>query len=141
MVNIVSIDDLTEDDIANISKRRMREALGGRKVDVHGSTVPNHHETSIDDECNVCDSGRKLERTLSVCLRCSRAAKAIDMAIARVNAEEMDLKARAAVRKLDMIKVKAMLQRINRRGAKLNAVNKKTRKAIIEDVKREFEPK
>lgn len=142
MVEIVSLEILTDEDIEKISLRRMKEALGGRRVEPHGSTVPNHLETPIGHRCEVCDDGRRLEASVSVCLRCNRAARAIDAAIRKVKAEEKVLKAKAAVQRLDMIKAKAALQRLKkRRGAKLNPLNQATRKAIVDAVKAEFEPK
>lgn len=121
MVEIVSLDVLTDEDIEKISLRRMREALGGRRVEPHGSTVPNHLETPIGHRCEVCDDGRRLEASVSVCLRCNRAAKAIDNAIRKVKAEEKVLRAAAVIKRLDLLKARAKAQRLGKRGARLNA--------------------
>lgn len=120
MVEIVSLEILTDEDIEKISLRRMKEALGGRRVEPHGSTVPNHLETPIGHRCEVCDDGRRLEASVSVCLRCNRAAKAIDAAIRKVRAEEKVLRAAAVVKRLDLLKARARAQRLGKRGARLN---------------------
>lgn len=133
MVEIVSLDIVTDEDIEKISLRRMREALGGRRVEPHGSTVPNHLETPIGHRCEVCDDGRRLEASVSVCLRCNRAAKAIDNAIRKVKAEEKVLRAAAVIKRLDLIKARAKAQRLGKRGARLNPVKKK---AVMDAIKR-----
>lgn len=120
MVEIVSLDILTDEDIEKISLRRMREALGGRRVEPHGSTVPNHLETPIGHRCEVCDDGRRLEASVSVCLRCNRAAKAIDNAIRKVKAEEKVLRAASVIKRLDLLKARAKAQRLGKRGGRMN---------------------
>lgn len=125
MVEIVSLDVLTDEDIEKISLRRMREALGGKRVEPHGSTVPNHKETPIGHRCEVCDDGRRLEASVSVCLRCNRAAKAIDNAIRKVKAEEKVLRAAAVIKRLDLLKARAKAQRLGKRGGRMNPSAKK----------------
>lgn len=125
MIKTVSLESLTDEEIESLSIRRIREAVGN-SVDLVGSTDPNHAETPPSCECTLCDNGQRLDKAgKAICLRCSRASKRIDKIIASVKAEERVLQAVAARKRVDMIKARAAAQRIGRRGAKVNQVNKK----------------
>lgn len=125
MVETVSLDSLTDEEIEALSMRRIKAAVGN-SLDLVGSTDPGHHETPATCECTLCRNGQRLDKAgKAVCLRCSRASKQIDRIIESVKAEERILQSIAAKKRIDMIKVRAAAQRMGRRGAKLNPVKKK----------------
>ena len=125
MVEIVSLESLTDEEIEAISMKRIKTAIGN-VVDLVGSTDPNHTETPQTCECTLCRNGQRLDEAgKAVCLRCSRGSKHVDKIIASVKAEERILQAKAARQRVDMIKARAAAQRLGRRGAKLNPVKKK----------------
>lgn len=125
MVETVSLDSLTDEEIEALSMRRIKAAVGN-SLDLVGSTDPGHHETPATCECTLCRNGQRLDKAgKAVCLRCSRASKQIDRIIESAKAEERILQSIAAKKRIDMIKVRAAAQRMGRRGAKLNPVKKK----------------
>lgn len=124
MVKKVSLDLITDDEIENLSIRRIKNAIGGT-VNLIGSTKPNHSETVTFGQCDLCNNGKKLEEDeKTVCLRCLRGSKQIDKIIASVKAEERILQALAARQRVDLIKTRAMAQKLGRRGAKLNPLKR-----------------
>lgn len=125
MIDTISIESLTEEEIERRMVRRVKQAVGD-DIRTYGSTEPNHTETGTACECTLCRNGVSLDKAgKSVCLRCNRASKHVDKIIASVKAEERILQAKAARQRVDMIKARAAAQRLGRRGAKLNPVKKK----------------
>lgn len=125
MIETVSLDALTDEEIEALSIRRVKQAVGGM-IDLLGTTSPNHAESPSTCDCTLCKNGQRLDKAgKAVCLRCSRASKRIDKIIASVKAEERVLQAVNARKRVDMIKARAAAQRLGRRGAKLNPVKKK----------------
>lgn len=125
MIDVVSLETLTDEEIEDLSMRRVKAAVGGA-IDLVGTTEPNHAESPPSCECTLCNNGQRLDVAgKAVCLRCSRASRRIDQVIESVRREDRILKALNAKRRVNMIKAKAAAQRLGRRGAKLNPANKK----------------
>lgn len=132
MVETVSLDALTDEEIEALSVRRIKAAVGDNLA-IIGSTDPGHNETLAECECTLCRNGQRLNKAgKAVCLRCSRASKQIDRIIESVKTEERILQSIAAKKRVDMIKVRAAAQRMGRRGAKMNPANKK---AVIDAIR------
>ena len=124
MIDTVSLDVLTDEEIEALSMRRIRAAVGNT-LDLVGSTDPGHTETLATCECSLCRNGQRLDKAgKAVCLRCNRASKQIDRIIESAKAEERILQAITAKRRIDLIKIRAAAQRMGRRGAKLNPAKK-----------------
>jgi hypothetical protein len=110
--------------------RRVKQTVGD--VEPFGSTEPNHTETGQACDCALCRNGVSLDKAgKAVCLRCSRASKQVERALSEVRKEETVLRSLNAVRTVDLIKARAMAQRLGRRGARPNAERMKTIKAAI----------
>ena len=131
MVDTISIETLTEEEIERRMVRRVKQTVG-TDLETYGSTEPNHSETGTACECTLCRNGLNLDKAgKSVCLRCNRASKKVEKALANVKKEETVLRALNAVRTVDLIKARATAQRIGRRGAKPNAERMQIIKATI----------
>lgn len=121
MIKTISLDALTDEEIERLTYSRIRKKIGG-VVRPFGSTTPNHSEIGSSCDCTVCRNGIDLERAgMAVCLRCSRASKRIEKAIASVKSEERIMQSVAATKRVDYIKARAAAQRLGRRGARPNA--------------------
>ncbi len=128
---MISIEVLTEEEIERRMVRRIKQAVG-TDLDTFGSTSPNHTETGTACDCTLCRNGASLDRAgKAVCLRCNRASKRVEKAIASVKAEETVLRSLNAVKTVDLIKARANAQRLGRRGAKPNAGRMAVIKAAI----------
>ena len=131
MVDTISIETLTEEEIERRMVRRVKQTVGD-DLDTFGSTEPNHTETGTACDCTLCRNGLNLDKAgKAVCLRCNRASKKVEKALATVKKEETVLRALNAVRTVDLIKARANAQRIGRRGAKPNAERMQIIKATI----------
>lgn len=131
MIDTISIESLTEEEIERRMTRRVKQTVGN-DLETVGSTEPNHTETGTACECTLCRNGVNLDKAgKSVCLRCNRASKRVEKALSEVRKEETVLRSLNAVRTVNLIKARAYAQRLGRRGAKPNAERMKAIKQAI----------
>ena len=135
MIETISIESLTDEEIERRMVRRVKQTVGN-DLDTYGSTEPNHTETGTACECTLCRNGVSLDKAgKAVCLRCNRASNRVEKALSEVRKEETVLRSLNAVRTVDLIKARAYAQRLGRRGAKPNA---ERMKAIRQAIKAEL---